>query len=268
MLSPQQVERVRASIRRFWRASDYGATNSIPSFITADGPVREVRFPFLMNSNGTVSQTADGGVHDLFTIAGRQDATACTMVQPSFAEMQQLSNLIYRIPTPIFGSGLIENISEATIYANMNANAALKRNLGISEHPNLSGNDGTVTRFGWKAQNKSVEMFAGEAYNVEMGVTNELFPEERSQAPASCLFNATPEDSTNFSASGAAITSDIVAFSNFMRFLAPAVPSGMASREILPPNRLPTGERCSRRFTAIFATPPRCKRLDPLSPRR
>jgi CxxC motif-containing protein (DUF1111 family) len=51
----------------------------------------------------------------------------------------------------------------------MNANSFLKRRLGISGHPNVSGNDGTITRFGWKAQNKSLVMFSGEAYNVEMG---------------------------------------------------------------------------------------------------
>ena len=202
-------------------ASDNGAANAIPFFITPDGPVREARFPFLVNANGTLSQTPDGGVHDLFTVAGRQDAPNCGMAQPNFAQMQELNNLIFRIPTPLFGAGLIENIAEATIYANMSSNAALKQSLGISGHPNFSGNDGTITRFGWKAQNKSLEIFAGEAYNVEMGVTNELFPEERSRPPAPCLVNPTPEDSTNFPASGSAIPSDVVAFSNFMRFLAP-----------------------------------------------
>ena len=206
-------------------ASDYGATNAVPSFVTADGPVREARFPFLLNADGSLSRTRDGGVHDLFTIAGRSDAPNCGMEQPNFALMQQLDNLIFRIPTPVFGAGLIENISEATIYANMASNATLKQSLGISGHPNLSGNDGTITRFGWKAQNKSLEVFAGEAYNVEMGVTNELFPEERSRPPTSCLFNPTPEDSTNFPASGSAIPSDVAAFSNFMRFLAPPSPS-------------------------------------------
>jgi CxxC motif-containing protein (DUF1111 family) len=38
---------------------------------------------------------------------------------------------------------------------------------------NRNGNDGTVTRFGWKAQNKSLVIFSGEAYNVELGITNE-----------------------------------------------------------------------------------------------
>ena len=224
-------------------ATDSGATNSIPDFISASGPVREVRFPFHLNANGTVSQTPDGGVHDLFTIAGRTDAPGCDMAQPDFAQMERLRNQIFRIPTPLFGAGLIENITEATIYANMNADTALKQSMGIAGHPNISGNDGTITRFGWKAQNKSVTIFAGEAYNVEMGVTNELFPDERSLPPASCLFNPTPEDTTNFPASGAAILSDVVAFSNFMRFLAPPVPSTQGIPGNPSPQSIANGQR-------------------------
>ena len=206
-------------------ASDAGATNSIPFFITPDGPVREARFPFVV-SNGQVTSTADGGVHDLFTIVGRSDAPSCTnFPQPNFELMQQLGNLIFRIPTPVFGAGLIENIPDARILTNMSANATLKSQLGISGHPNYSGNDGTMTRFGWKAQNKSLEVFAGEAYNVEMGVTNELFPNERNTPPAGCLINPTPEDATNFDGSGDGIPSDIVSFAAFMRFLAPPAPS-------------------------------------------
>src|ERR1700683_4139599 len=216
-------------------ATDYGAANTLPSFIALDGPVREVRFPFAVSTNGNITQTPDGGVHDIFTIQGRQDATnatgvwsasqTCTMAQPNYEQMAKLENTIFRIPTPVFGAGLIENISDATILANMNANAGLKQALGISGHPNLSGNDGSIMRFGWKAQNKSLEVFAGEAYNVEMGVTNELFPDERANAPASCMFNKTPEDLTNFNLSSDQIPSHIVAFANFMRFLAAPQPS-------------------------------------------
>jgi CxxC motif-containing protein (DUF1111 family) len=201
-----------------------GAQNSIPFFVTSDGPVREARFPFVVSNNGRVTQNPDGGVHDLFTIAGRMDAPQCNMPQPNFQQAEQQSNLIFRIPTPVFGAGLIENIPDATILANMNSNGQLKQALNISGHPNTSGNDGTITRFGWKAQNKSLEVFAGEAYNVEMGVTNELFTSERS-APASCMYNQTPEDLTNFSETGAQIPSDTVQFAAFMRFLAPPTPS-------------------------------------------
>jgi CxxC motif-containing protein (DUF1111 family) len=202
-----------------------GANNSLPSFISANGPVREARFPFIVSSNGSLTQTPDGGVHGLFTIAGRTDAPGCGLQQPNFSQALQLNNVIFRIPTPVFGAGLIENIADATILANMNANSSLKHQLGIAGHTNNSGNDGSITRFGWKAQNKSLQIFAGEAYNVEQGVTNELFPNERANPPASCLYNVTPEDSTNFAQSGPEIPSDTIEFSQFMRLLAPPTPS-------------------------------------------
>ena len=50
------------------------ASNTIPSFITLNGPVREARFKFAVSPNGRVTETPDGGVHGLFTIQGRSDA--------------------------------------------------------------------------------------------------------------------------------------------------------------------------------------------------
>jgi CxxC motif-containing protein (DUF1111 family) len=208
----------------------FGGDNDIPSFVKADGPVREARFKFFLNADGSLSARRDGGVHDLYTIKGRADATGCSIDQPNFAHHLELGNVIFRIPTPVFGAGLIENIDDATIMANMNDHAAAKQALGIPGRPNRDGNDGTITRFGWKAQNKSLEIFAGEAYNVEMGMTNELFQTERPNPgeglPASCLFNPTPEDSTHFQAAQHAdVPSDVTQFAIFMRLLAPPAPS-------------------------------------------
>ncbi|MGO9256827.1 MAG: di-heme oxidoredictase family protein [Bryobacteraceae bacterium] len=212
----------------------------MPWFITQNGPIREARFK--RNPNGT----NDGGVHNLFVITGRSDAAGCNIAQPNFLPAgNPLSaqggnpNIIFRIPTPVFGAELIEAISDSAILMNMKADASLKVGLGISGHPNahLSGNanrsanDGTITRFGWKAQNKSLLMFAGEAYNVEMGITNQLFPQERDETPG-CLFNATPEDTVNFTTTSTpnsnpntAVLSDIEAFADFMRMLAPPTPA-------------------------------------------
>jgi CxxC motif-containing protein (DUF1111 family) len=208
-----------------------GARNVLPSFITPDGPVREARFKFFLNPDGSLSSVPDGGVHDLFTITGRFDASNCAIGQPNFAHNLALGNVIFRIPTPIFGAGLIENIDDATILASMNGNALLKQFLGISGHPNRNGNDGTIARFGWKAQIKSLEIFAGEAYNVEMGVSNELFQTERPSPgqglPATCLLNPTPEDTTHFvpGTPNAQVPSDVTQFAIFMRTLAPPTPS-------------------------------------------
>jgi CxxC motif-containing protein (DUF1111 family) len=83
--------------------------------------------------------------------------------------------------------------------------------MGISGRLNTSKNDGTVTRFGWKAQNKSLLIFAGEAYNVEQGVTNAVFPTEVEET---CATNASPEDGFP-----TGTMTDVLEFANFMRFL-------------------------------------------------
>jgi len=199
-------------------ATLHGATNTVPSFITANGPVREARF--IAVDPTSLNSPLDGGVHGLYTIKGRVDAPGCTLAQPNFNFQLANANLTFRIPTPTFGLGLVENTSDATLQANLAANANQKAALGIAGRLNTAGNDGTVTRFGWKAQNKSLVVFAGEAYNVEQGVSNEVFQNERS-AVAGCVFNATPEDHTNIGAGGATTPSDIVNFAAFMRLSAP-----------------------------------------------
>jgi CxxC motif-containing protein (DUF1111 family) len=206
-------------------AKKEGASNEIPSFIKVDGPVREARFK--SNPDGT----PDGGVHALFTITGRKDAGGCNIQQPDFRTAVARQNVVFRIPTPVFGAGLIEAIDDDALLANLTAHSARKQGLGIrgranmNGRPNTSGNDGTITRFGWKAQNKSLEIFAGEAYNVEQGITNELFPQERDETPR-CNSNATPESRTNYSAATPLeVPSDVVRFALFMRFLAPPAPA-------------------------------------------
>src|SRR5438309_2098230 len=112
-------------------------------------------------------------------------ATGCSIHQEDFEAHVARKNVSFRIPTPTFGLGLIEAIPDAAILANHTASTAARATLGIGGRPqrllptgdpNRTGNDGTITRFGWKAQNKSLLMFAGEAYNVEQGISNELFP--------------------------------------------------------------------------------------------
>ena len=150
-----------------------GATNKVPPFITPDGPVREARFIMTVTQSGAVP---DGGVHDLFSVSGRSDAGGCGLAQPDFAREQGRNNVIFRIPTPVFGLGLVEATPDSVLRANLAANSVQKSFLGIRGSFNTSGNDGTITRFGWKAQNKSLLIFSGEAYNVEQGVSNEVFP--------------------------------------------------------------------------------------------
>ena len=210
-------------------ATLHGALNTVPSFITANGPVREARF--IAQDPTTLSSPLDGGVHGLYTIRGRTDAAGCNLTQPNFAFHLANANVSFRIPTPTFGLGLVENTPDATLQANLAANASAKASLGIAGRLNTSGNDGTVTRFGWKAQNKSLVIFAGEAYNVEQGVSNEVFPNERS-AVAGCVFNSTPEDHTVIGAGGSAEQGDVEAFAGFMRLTAPPTPTTSTASQL------------------------------------
>ena len=209
-----------------------GAANTVPSFITANGPVREVRF--VRNPDGT----SDGGVHDLFTIAGRADAPGCMLAQPDFKKALADRNVIFRIPTPLFGAGLIEQIPDNVILANQVHDAPTKESLKIVGRPNIilaghaisgqgnnNGNDGTVARFGWKAQNKSLLLFSGEAYNVEMGINNELFQTERDET-ATCQFATVPNDVTKTNGpTPLDAISAIEKFAFFARFLEAPTPS-------------------------------------------
>ena len=218
-------------------ATLHGARNVVPPFITLNGPVREARF--VRNPNGT----PDGQVHGLYVISGRSDAKGCNIQQENFAAALAANNVTFRIPTPIFGLGLVEGISDRDLTTAFNSNAALKSQLGISGHFNTSPNDGTITRFGWKAQNKSLLMFSGEAYLVEMGITNELFPNKRDdETTPGCQFNPLPEDMTIFGttdpvspptgSTASDFSTGIINFSAFMRLSAPPTPAPAA---VYPP---------------------------------
>jgi hypothetical protein len=158
----------------------FGKRNNVPAFEEQYGPIREVRFKFKPDG------TRDGGVHQLWVVTGIQTdptLTNCKLDQPDFNAQLRAGNLSFRIPLQMTGLGLIDSIQDREILSHFNATAKKRTALGISGHPNRSGNDGTITRFGWKAQNKSLTMFAGEAYNVEMGITNELFPTATEEDP-------------------------------------------------------------------------------------
>ena len=142
-------------------------------------------------------------MHELFVIAGRKDVPGCNIAQPTFC-----------CGDPPHGPGWKS-----------------EHHLPDPDTCLWRGADRSNSRLGSFLRNKSLLMFAGEAYNVEMGISNQLFPQERDETPG-CLFNATPEDRLNFhndsptlGNSNAAVLSDIEAFANFMWMLAPPTPA-------------------------------------------
>ena len=228
-----------------------GGTNTVPSFELPNGAFREVRFKY--NSDGT----RDGGVTSLFTLQGRADAPNCNLRQPDFEAAVRNRNIAFRTPLALFGLGLIESISDTAIRANMNSNPALKQQLGISGKPNIVPNNGTISRFGWKAQNASINMFAGEAYNVEMGITSDLFPISRSEDPGCNLayspFDVPRTDAVDYN-NPVKIMPAWMMFTVFMRFVDAPQPAAM-NASALRGKQLFNDVGCSQCHTPSFQTP-------------
>jgi hypothetical protein len=247
-----------------------GGQNYVPSFITQYGPIREVRFQ--RKPDGT----PDGGVHALFTIVGRSDigfpgCSNAVLPPIDFESEYRKGNLSFRIPLQTFGLGLIEAIQDLTILGNSASTAPLRAPLGIGGIPNRSGNDGTITRFGWKAQNKSLAMFAGEAYNVEMGITNDLFPTSRDETAACNQGVNEPNDIIRTEISDVRNQAfsnplhqipDWFAFAIFMKELAPPEPapfspSAQRGQQLFGVDIRNPGIGCFLCHTPVMATGPR-----------
>jgi CxxC motif-containing protein (DUF1111 family) len=174
-----------------------GAANKLSTFVRPDGLMVEIRFK------------RDDKVHQLFAI----EAQGCALKVGPFPPGQ----VTLRQPTPVFGLGLVEQIADEVILAQLNQEQVRKQGLGIRGVPQQRV-DGRIGRFGWKAQHGDLEAFAGEAYNVEMGITNERNPTEI-EPDLHCQFAPVPN-----SLPVGNEPSPVELFAAFMRALAPPAP--------------------------------------------
>jgi CxxC motif-containing protein (DUF1111 family) len=219
----------------FQQLQNGGGRNVLPPFIRADGPTLEARLK--RKPDGS----PDGSVHPLFVIsgyvAGLNDASGCNLPQTDWQTEVARNNVSLRTVTPVFGLGLVEQIPETTILSNIAADASRKAALGISGRVNRGPNDDRIGRFGWKAQNVSLQLFSAEALAVEQGQTNMLFPNDSDETPG-CHFAPSPNLPVTRS-------SDFTEKATlFMKFLAPSLPHAT----------VPGGTDSIARGRAAFAT--------------
>ncbi len=202
-----------------------GATNTMPSFETTNGPELVARFPWMLN-NPTVP---DGSVHQLFTVTGRSDATGCNLAQPNFSQAQSDNDLVFRRPIETFGDGLIEIVENGVITAQATAECSNQAQTGVCGTVSVDPHNGDVNRLGWKGQWRGLMTAAAEELNTEMGVTNEWFPTEINQTQG-CVFNPVPESGTNFipTIEFYDFTGDPERMTVFMSFLAPPIPANFS----------------------------------------
>ena len=157
---------------------------------TADAPggAPEPVYGGQFNDRGTPAVPAEGTVQVKYVpVKGRYaDATAYTLRRPQY----QLSPVGYgpfaprtwwspRIPSTVFGLGLLEAIPEAELLAR--ADPQDTDGDGISGRPNrvtsVRTGQTVLGRFGWKASQPSLEQQIAKAYAEDLGLTSPLFPQ-------------------------------------------------------------------------------------------
>jgi CxxC motif-containing protein (DUF1111 family) len=121
-----------------------------------------------------------------------------------------------RRTTPLFGLGLVDATPDTT-FTQLAASQPVAIRGKVSTPPDVEPQQQNhVGRFGWKAQNATLHIFAGDAYVNEMGITNPSFPNENCpQGDCSKLVCLSAPELND--ADGA----DVTAFTDFMTFLAP-----------------------------------------------
>jgi CxxC motif-containing protein (DUF1111 family) len=196
-------------------ATKQGATNSVPSFIAIDGPIRRA---FVKHTQGG---NVAGSAPHLYSIAGRSDAPGCALAQPDFDALSATDNLAFHVPLPLYGDGLVDAIDTNTILANLASSVGVKRLLGIAGHAGGSAGQGRLL---WKGQGTNLFITAAGAYQGEVGVTNSIASAENDQTPG-CQFNPVPEDRFDLNATNFIDgLPDFVKIAGFVTFSAPPLP--------------------------------------------
>ena len=171
--------------------------------------------------------------------------------------LAQANVIARRIPIPLFGAGLVEAIADETLLAledpdDRNADGISGRAARIVD---VGTGQRRVGRFGWKAQHATLRTFSADAYRNEMGITNELFPNELANGvPAAqlklCDPLPDPEDVVDPRTQLAAIDN----FEAFLKFLAPP-PRGPINDKIRDGERVFQDAGCALCHVPVLETP-------------
>lgn len=157
--------------------------------------------------NGVYTEPQGGSLLHLFATEPK-----CQPRMPQDANV-----MARRIPTPLFGLGLVEAIPDEML-RQLQAITGGRAALVTDPATKLQ----RVGRFGWKAQQATLLSFAGDAYVNEMGITNDIFPTEGGTGlSAQTLSECSPTPGIEDKADPITRRRGIDNFANFMRLLAP-----------------------------------------------
>ncbi len=214
-----EVETAEEGLGPAFNAASCAVCHNVPA-IGGTSLVSEVRAAH-RDEHGAIHKlrAADGTELDTLFHLFSNPSHGCQPVLPPEANI-----IARRVPIPVFGAGLVEAIDDETILALEDPDD--RNGDGISGRAARVIDLGTghvrIGRFGWKAQHATLRTFSADAYRNEMGITNELFPDETAPGVSAaqmklCDPTRDPEDVVDARTRLAAIDN----FEAFMKFLAP-----------------------------------------------
>ena len=253
-----EVEDAEEGLGPAFNATSCAGCHSVPA-IGGIAPVTTVRAG-IKDPDGTFRDIdpSRGSLFQLFSVPTH----GCQSVIPPEANV-----IARRVPIPLFGAGLVEAIPDETILGladpwdrdrdEVSGRAAIVTDRGTGEE--------RVGRFGWKAQVATLLDFSGDAYRNEMGITNDLFPEELTfglseQQLRLCDPIPDPEDFPEPGTGRRGIDN----FESFMKFLAPA-PRGPITDQVAVGEKVFAALGCSACHVPALVTGPS---VNPLFDRR
>lgn len=208
----REIEEAGDGLGPLFNGTGCAACHNVPA-IGGGSPMTELRVG-ARNADGSFREVGGTTLYQLFSIPNHR----CQSAIPAEATV-----IARRTSVPLFGAGLIEAIPDETLLA---LEDPFDRDRdGISGRAAVVVDQATgqrrVGRFGWKAQIATLLTFSGDAYTNEMGITNDVFPEEPhggiSQAQLrECDLVRDPEDQVDPRTGKRAIDN----FEAFMKFLA------------------------------------------------
>ena len=204
--------------------------------------------------DGTFTELNGGTLFHLFSIPNH----LCQVQVPAEANV-----IARRAPIPVFGAGLVEAIPDEAIAAledpdDRDGDGVSGRAARITD---IASGRERIGRFGWKSQHATLLAFSGDAYRNEMGITNELFPEDvalgvSEEAMRLCSPRKGLEDVRDRRTGLRGIDN----FEAFMKFLAP-IARGPIGGEVLAGEQLFHSMGCAACHTPKFTTGPNANPL-------
>jgi CxxC motif-containing protein (DUF1111 family) len=209
-----EVETAEDGLGPAFNGTSCAVCHSAPA-IGGISTMTEVRAGY-RDENGKFMELGGGTLFHLFSVPNHR----CQVQIPPEANV-----IARRFPLPVFGAGLVEAIPDEALIAledpdDRDGDGISGRAARITD---VATGRERVGRFGWKAQHATLLAFSGDAYRNEMGITNELFPNESANGidAATMALCSPPRSGVEDVRNRQTGLRGIDNFENFMRLLAP-----------------------------------------------